>query len=168
MVHKVLAPIKPTGGAIGIATIVGVAWWLSADLPAPGSLAEYHPPQVTTVLSAEGEVLGEVYTERRIVVPRKDIPDVMVNAVLAAEDARFYDHKGLDYLGMMRAFIANVKAGGSRQGASTLTQQLVKNFFLTPERTYRRKAQEAVMALLVELRYGKDEILQGIKDTVAG
>lgn len=114
-------------------------------------------------LLLEPEQIGAYYgpdREQRELVRLDEVPDHLVNAILAVEDQRFESHPGIDLRRIAGAMLANLKAGAIRQGGSTLTQQLVKNFFLTPERTLTRKAQEAVMALLVEARYGKDEILQ--------
>jgi hypothetical protein len=111
----------------------------------------------------EPEQLGAFYgvaREQRELVRLDEVPEHLVGAVLAVEDQRFETHPGIDLKRIAGALLANLRAGSIRQGGSTLTQQLVKNFFLTPERTLRRKAQEAVMALLVELRYDKREILQ--------
>ncbi len=111
----------------------------------------------------EPEPIGAYYgpdREQRELVQLSDVPRHLIDAVLAVEDKRFEQHHGLDPLRIVGAFLANLKAGDVREGGSTLTQQLVKNFFLTSERTYRRKIQEALMAVIVELRYGKEEILE--------
>ncbi len=111
----------------------------------------------------EPELVGLYYGPHRKqqeLVHIEEVPDSLIDAVLAVEDQRFLDHHGIDPKRIMGAFLANLRAGRIRQGASTLTQQLVKNFFLTPERTYRRKAQEAIMALIVEARYDKLSILE--------
>jgi len=115
------------------------------------------------VLLLEPEQIGAYYGpdyEQRELVTLEEVPPVLVDAVLAVEDQRFETHSGIDPRRIAGAMLANLRAGSVRQGGSTLTQQLVKNFFLTPERTLRRKSQEAVMALLVEARYGKRDILQ--------
>lgn len=111
----------------------------------------------------EPEVVGSYYgldREQRELVRLAELPRHLIDAVLAVEDQRFEEHHGIDWRRVLGAFWANLRSGSIQQGGSTLTQQLVKNFFLTPERTFRRKAQEAVMALLVELRYSKREILE--------
>ncbi len=111
----------------------------------------------------EPEPVGSYYglaREQRELVRLEDLPHAMIDAVLAVEDQRFERHRGIDWRRVIGAMWANLQAGGIRQGGSTLTQQLVKNFFLTPERTFRRKAHEALMALLVEARYDKDAILE--------
>jgi len=118
--------------------------------------------EISAVL-LEPESIGAYYgmqREQREIVRLEELPDAMIDAVLAVEDQRFERHRGIDWRRVMGAMWANLQAGGIRQGGSTLTQQLVKNFFLTPERTYRRKMQEALMALLVEARYDKEAILE--------
>jgi penicillin-binding protein 1B len=110
----------------------------------------------------EPELIGAYYgpnREQRDLVTLDDVPDHLVDAILAVEDQRFQTHPGIDVKRIAGALLANLRAGSIRQGGSTLTQQLVKNFFLTPERTIKRKLQEAIMALLVELRYDKRAIL---------
>lgn len=119
----------------------------------------YEPPQVTRVLSRDGAVLASLFTERRTVVKFADIPNHVKLAFLAAEDASFYQHEGLDYLGMLRALAVNLRTGRSRQGASTITQQVVKNVLLVPERTYERKIKETILARRLEHELSKDEIL---------
>jgi penicillin-binding protein 1A len=119
----------------------------------------YEPPQVTRVLSRDGAVLASLFTERRTVVKWSDIPNHVKLAFLAAEDASFYQHEGLNYLGMLRALAVNLRSGRSRQGASTITQQVVKNVLLVPERTYERKIKETILARRLEHELSKDEIL---------
>ncbi len=121
------------------------------------------PSQEVFSIDLEPELITglfeQVWEERRLVT-LKDVPESMIKAVIAIEDRRFYQHLGLDFRAVVRAMTANVKAGRIVQGASTLTQQLVKNFFLTPSRTITRKAQEALMAMLLEVRYSKDKIME--------
>ncbi|MBM4362699.1 MAG: transglycosylase domain-containing protein, partial [Deltaproteobacteria bacterium] len=118
----------------------------------------YRPPQVTRVLARDGVVLADLFTERRTVVPFEEIPVATRLAFLAAEDASFYEHEGLDYLGMLRALVVNLRAGETRQGGSTITQQVVKNVLLDPERTLSRKIRETLLARELEQTLGKDEI----------
>ncbi len=120
----------------------------------------YKPAQVTRVLARDGSVLAELFVERRTLVSIKDIPAHMKLAVLAAEDAGFYEHQGLNYLGMVRALVVNLRAGRTRQGGSTITQQVVKNILLDPERTYSRKLKEVVLARKIEQELTKDQILE--------
>lgn len=123
---------------------------LSSDLT-PLSLVRVDPARIGSFLPGNNE--------DRIVLERSDLPDSFVRALLAIEDRKFYSHNGIDLKGILRALFSNLRAGQTVQGGSTLTQQLVKNFYLTSERTLRRKVNEAVMALLLERRYDKDEIL---------
>ena len=109
--------------------------------------------------AAEGELLGEFGEERRAIVAIRDVPDVMINAILAAEDERFYSHGGVDYLSVMRAAASNLSAG-TQQGAGTITMQVARNFFLTREKTITRKLREVLLAWKIEANLSKDEILQ--------
>jgi penicillin-binding protein 1A len=141
-------------------TVFGVVRHYEAKLPSVEQLKRgYQPAQVTRVLARDGTLLGSVFTERRTVVSFKEVPSHVKLAFLAAEDASFYEHEGLDYFGMLRALLANLRAGSTRQGASTITQQVVKNLLLTPERTYERKIKETILARRLEQELGKDEIL---------
>jgi len=147
--------------ALALAAVIAVVLVLrhyEADLPSMSELSSYDPPQVTRVLARDGTVLGEVFLERRTVVPIDAIPSRMKLAALAAEDASFYEHAGLNYLGMLRALVKDL-AGRSRQGGSTITQQVIKNIVLTPERTLGRKVREAILARRIEAELSKDEIL---------
>ncbi len=129
-------------------------------LPSTAELKHYQPPQVTRVLARDGTLLAEVFVQRRTVVSIQQISKEMKIAVLAAEDADFYQHEGLDYLGMVRALIVNVRSREARQGGSTITQQVVKNVLLSPERTFERKARELLLARRIEQELSKDEILE--------
>ncbi|KYF94671.1 penicillin-binding protein, partial [Sorangium cellulosum] len=131
-----------------------------ADLPTTAELKHYNPPQVTRFLARDGTVLGELFVERRTLVPVTEIPPVMSLAALAAEDARFYKHDGLNYLGMLRALLVNLRSAEARQGGSTITQQVVKNVLLTHERTLDRKMRELLLARRIEQELTKDQILE--------
>ncbi|MBI5477809.1 MAG: transglycosylase domain-containing protein, partial [Deltaproteobacteria bacterium] len=147
-------------GIAGAAAVGGLFLWYGREGALPlKNLADYHPRQVTRVYSDDGHVIGEIFVERRTVVPYAKLPKVLVNAVVAAEDADFFKHQGLDYWGMLRSFLVNLRHGGYRQGGSTITQQVVKTFFLSPERTLKRKAQEVILARRVEGSLSKEEIL---------
>jgi len=153
--------------AAGIVALIGaVAAWLvvrhyEAGLPSVAELKTYEPPQVTRVLARDGTVLAEIFTQRRTVVPIASLPAHVKLAVLAAEDAGFYEHEGLNYWGIARAMLINLRHGGTRQGGSTITQQVVKNLLLgTHERTYARKIREALLARRLEQELSKDEILE--------
>ncbi|MDD9940689.1 MAG: PBP1A family penicillin-binding protein [Myxococcales bacterium] len=146
-------------GAAGLLTMVGVFAYYSRDLPTVAALRDYEPAQVTRIVDRRGAVLNEVFEERRTVVPMERIPRVLVLSVLAAEDADFYRHRGLDYAGIVRALLRDAISGRAMQGASTITQQIVKNVLLTPERTIERKVRELILARRLEQELSKDDIL---------
>src|SRR5262249_1402454 len=137
---------------VGIATIALVLWMYGRDpnLPNIEKLSDYHPKQVTTILDANDRRVGELFTERRTVVPYEKTPRHVVDAFVAAEDNRFWTHSGVDYIGMARAAVANVLSGHAKQGASTITQQVVKNLLLTPQKSFKRKIQEIILARRIE------------------
>ncbi len=149
------------GTALLAATIAFTFWMYGRDpkLPNITKLADYKPSQVTTILDANDRRIGEIYTQRRTIVPYDKIPPIVVDAFVAAEDNSYWTHSGIDYLGMARAFFANLRAGKKTQGASTITQQVVKNLLLTPERTFRRKIQEIILARRLEKSLTKQEIM---------
>lgn len=119
----------------------------------------YKPPEVTRILARDGTLLADVFSERRTVVPFERMPDHLKSAFLAAEDAGFYEHEGLDYLGLLRALAKNLAAGRVKQGGSTITQQVVKNVLLDHERSYKRKIRETILAYEIERTLSKDQIL---------
>ena len=112
------------------------------------------------IYTADGKLIGEVGEQRRIPVKLENVPQRLQDAFLATEDSRFYDHHGLDPVGIARAIFVAVNNGGASQGASTITQQLARNFFLTPEKTIIRKVREAVLAVEIENALSKQEILE--------
>ncbi len=112
------------------------------------------------MLARDGTLLAEIFTERRTVISIANLPAHVKLAVLAAEDAGFYEHEGLNYYGMLRAFLVNLRSGRTRQGGSTITQQVVKNMVLDPERSFRRKMREVILARRLEQQISKDEILE--------
>lgn len=128
-------------------------------LPPLDSLTDYRPKIPLRIFSADRVLLGEFGEERRNLVHIKDIPDIMKKAVLAIEDDRFYEHGGVDYLGIARAALHNA-GGGARQGASTITQQVARNFFLSSEQTLKRKVYEVLLAWKIEQNLTKDQILE--------
>jgi penicillin-binding protein 1A len=133
---------------------------LVADLPDLRSLEDYRPPLTSVVLDRDGRPIGEFYEERRRLVDLSDLPPHVVQAFIAAEDKTFFEHEGVDYASIVRAAWTNLQAGGEiRQGASTITQQLVKSMLLSPERTLRRKVREMLLARRIEQRFSKQEIL---------
>jgi penicillin-binding protein 1A len=145
-------------GALGVFFVVR---HFEADLPdVHGLRTNYRPAQVTRVLGRDGSLLAEMFTVRRSVVHIDEIPAHVRLAFLAAEDAGFYEHEGLNYFGMLRAFAVNMRAGRTRQGGSTITQQVVKNILLDPERTYRRKMREVLLARRLEQDLTKEDILE--------
>ncbi|CAN7679349.1 penicillin-binding protein 1A [Pseudoduganella sp. LjRoot289] len=129
------------------------------NLPELDSLTDYRPKMPLRIFSADNVLIGEFGEERRNLVRIKDIPDVMKKAVLAIEDDRFYDHGGIDYAGILRAAVHNA-TGGARQGASTITQQVARNFFLSSEQTFKRKLYEILLAWKIEKNLSKDQILE--------
>lgn len=147
--------------ALAAASLATVFWYYGRDpnLPNIRSLGDYHPLQVTRVAASDGTLIGEVFTERRTYLPYSEIPEVIVHAVISAEDNRFFEHGGIDYWGMFRAVIVNLRSGKKKQGASTITQQVVKTFVLSPERTFKRKIQEIILARRLEGTLSKEDIL---------
>lgn len=141
-------------------SVVLVIRHYQAGLPSTAELKRYEPPQVTRVLARDGTVLGEVFVERRTVVRFDTIPVQMRLAALAAEDAGFYEHAGLSYFGMLRALVVNLRSMRVKQGAGTITQQVVRNVLLSQERTFNRKMREILLAKKIEDELSKDEILE--------
>ncbi len=148
-------------GCVGGVVLWSVVRHYEADLPSIAELRVYRAPQVTRILARDGTVLAELYTERRTTVPLATLPAHVKLAVLAAEDAGFYEHEGLNYWGIARAALVNLRARGTRQGGSTITQQVIKNMTLNArERTLTRKIREALLARRLETELTKDEILE--------
>jgi penicillin-binding protein 1A len=129
-------------------------------LPSLDVLTDYRPKIPLRVYSAEGVLIGEFGEERRALVKIENVPNLMKKAILAAEDDRFYEHGGIDYVGVIRAAYSNFVSGEVKQGASTITMQVARNFFLTKEKTFSRKFNEALLAFKIEHNLSKDEILQ--------
>ncbi|MDB5841282.1 MAG: penicillin-binding protein, partial [Herminiimonas sp.] len=129
------------------------------NLPALDSLTDYRPKIPLRIFSADNVLIGEFGEERRNVVRFKEIPAIMKQAVLAIEDDRFYEHGGVDYFGIARAALHNL-SGGAKQGASTITQQVARNFFLSSEQTLKRKLYEILLAWKIEQNLSKDQILE--------
>ena len=139
--------------------IGGILYWTLSDLPTVNAIEEYIPIESSKVYSNDGHILAEFYVERRTFVPHYEIPDHVKKAIIAIEDVRFYYHPGVDFIGILRALIHDIKAGGMKQGGSTITQQLAKMLFLKPEKSLKRKIREAALSVTIEKRYTKDEIL---------
>ncbi|HZV21326.1 MAG TPA: transglycosylase domain-containing protein, partial [Hyphomicrobiales bacterium] len=133
-------------------------WLISKDLPDYDRLANYKPPVITRVHAGDGRLIAEFAKERRIYVPVETMPKLLIDAFLAAEDQNFYEHNGLDFRGILRAIYNNVTKR-KREGASTITQQVAKNFLLTSEQSFMRKAKEAILAIRIERAYTKERIL---------
>jgi penicillin-binding protein 1A len=151
-------------GVFSAVFVVGVAWLayqdLTVALPSVEQLARYTTPAVTRVYADDGSLIGEFYLEKRYPIPLKQVPPVVQQAFLAAEDADFYYHPGVDVFGLARAFLSNWQAGRKLQGGSTVTQQVVKYLLLTPEKSYRRKLQEIILSLRLERHLHKRAILE--------
>jgi penicillin-binding protein 1A len=147
--------------AVGAGSVALLFWIWGSDssLPNIEKLSDYRPSQVSRVLAADGSVVGEIFNERRTVVPYDRIPKMAIHALVSAEDADFFKHEGIDYLGMVRALFVNIREGETVQGASTITQQVVKNLLLTRARTLKRKVQEIILARRLEHSLSKNEIL---------
>jgi penicillin-binding protein 1A len=146
---------------IGCAGAAGVVLYysISKDLPKITSLADYHPSIITTVYADDNRKIAEFFKERRIVIPLAKMPRTLLNAFVAAEDSRFYKHRGIDLISIVRAFFKNLEAGTIVQGGSTITQQVTKSFLLTPERSYKRKFKEAILAYRIDKAFSKEDIL---------
>jgi len=157
-----LFPFGLVAGTAIVAACVAVLVVLLAfpNLPSLEVLTDYKPKIPLRVYAADGALIGEFGEERRSVISIHEVPAQLRSAILAAEDERFYQHTGIDYLGVLRAAYANLTQGGRRQGASTITMQVARNFFLTSEKTLTRKLYEALLAFKIEHSLGKDQILE--------
>jgi len=142
-----------------LASVVFVYREFSTGLPPVQKLLDYNPPVATRVLAADGTTIGEFFIEKRYLTPIYKIPKSVQLAFLAAEDATFYSHYGLDPIGILRALVENLRAQRTTQGGSTITQQVVKQLLLSPERSYERKIREAVLAVRLETELTKSQIL---------
>jgi penicillin-binding protein 1A len=148
---------------VGVAATAGLLWHYSKDLPDYSQLQDYEPPVMTRVHAADGSLVAEYARERRLYIPIQAVPKLVINAFLAAEDKNFYEHGGLDFFGIARAAMNYAQNFGSSrrpQGASTITQQVAKNFLLSNEVSLTRKIKEALLALKIERTYSKDKILE--------
>jgi len=148
---------------VGVGAAAGLIWHFSKDLPDYSQLQDYEPPIMTRVHASDGSLLAEYAKERRLYLPIQAIPKRVIDAFLAAEDKNFYEHGGIDFSGMARAALLYAQNYGSNrrpQGASTITQQVAKNFLLTNEVSFSRKIKEALLAMRIERTYSKDKILE--------
>ncbi len=141
--------------------VFGLAFYLyfAHDLPSVEALKNYKPSTVTRLFSEDGEIIGEFFTEKRYVVSLERVPHHLVHAFISGEDARFFQHKGLDYIAILRALVRNIFSGEILQGGSTITQQVVKSLLLTPEKSFSRKIREAILAYKIEKYLSKEDIL---------
>ncbi len=156
---KIIFLLSLLGIILGVGSVVGVFYYYSSDLPKITSLKDYHPYTVTEVFADNGELIGRFGLEKRKIAPIEEIPELLKKAFIASEDSRFYEHQGLDFLGIARAMVKNIKARRIVQGGSTITQQVTKSLLLTPERKFKRKIKEAILAYRIEKYLSKDEIL---------
>src|SRR5262245_6769358 len=155
IIRRVVGAGMLAGGVAGAILYRGV----TGDLSPGDQLLRYQPPTAPEGFSDDGTLIGEFYVERRYLIPLDRVPMHVRLAFLAAEDADFYRHRGVDPLSIARAFVNNLRSGATRQGGSTITQQVVKNLLLTNERSWQRKAREAILALKLETTLSKDDIL---------
>ncbi len=147
-------------GFLGVLAVGGLLWAYSQELPDLNQLQNYQPSLVTQVYSSDRQLIGQFFIERRILTPLAQIPEHFRRAVIAVEDVRFFEHPGLDYIGILRAAWTNLRRGGKVEGASTITQQLARSLFLSSERTFDRKVRELVVAYKMELVSSKEQILE--------
>jgi penicillin-binding protein 1A len=149
------------GSALVVSLAIGslIIGYMLLGLPEISSLKSYNPPMVTEVLDSDHRPIAYWYKEKRWPVPISQMPDRLVQAFLASEDARFYEHPGIDFMGVIRAIVKNVEAGEIVQGASTITQQVTRSLLLTPEKSWLRKIKEAILAWQIDAALTKDEIL---------
>ena len=148
------------GAVVGGGLLTWGYIYVTRDLPPLFAADDYKPAAVTNVYANDGTVVGEFYRERRYPIKISEIPPVIRQAFIAAEDSGFYSHKGVDPVSILRAFIRNLQSGEASQGASTITQQVVKNLLLTPEKKITRKIKEAILSYRIEKELTKDEILE--------
>lgn len=168
MFVRVFGYLFGIGAVFFLALAAAAAWYvsdISSDVPSYEVLNDYSPPIMTRVHASDGQLIAEFASERRMYLPIESIPQRLIAAVLSAEDKNFYEHSGLDYLGIARAAFQNVEdlisgADGNLVGASTITQQVAKNFLLTTDQTWDRKVKEGILALRIETAFTKDEILE--------
>ena len=147
-------------GLCGVVVVGGYVYWLSRDLPSYDTLADYEPPVTTRVYAGDGTLIGEYARERRLFSPIWNIPPTLKAAFLSAEDKNFYYHPGIDVLSIARAVVYNVTNPGRPQGASTITQQVARNFLLNRDLSYERKIREMVLAMRIDAAYDKDKVLE--------
>jgi penicillin-binding protein 1A len=158
---KVLLACATAALIVGTGTVAGLFWHFSHGLPDHKTLADYQPATVSRLYASDGRLLAEYAHEKRVFVPVAAMPKRVLEAFVAAEDQRFFTHPGIDFIGVMRAVIANLTNPGKRpEGASGITQQVAKNFLLTNQATLARKMREAILAFRIEDTYSKERILE--------
>ena len=148
---------------VAVAAAAGLLWHYSQSLPEYSQLQDYEPAVMTRVHAADGSLLAEYARERRLYIPIQAVPKLVINAFIAAEDKNFYEHGGIDFSGIARAAVLYAQQYGSGrrpQGASTITQQVAKNFLLTNELSFARKIKEALLAMKIERAFSKEKILE--------
>ena len=166
MLLRIIGYLFGMGTLLAIVLVAGVAWYInemSKDLPDFEVLNAYEPPVTTRIHAADGSLMAEYARERRLYLPIQAIPEIIKSAFLSAEDKNFYSHQGIDPTGLARAVVTNIRNYGTKRravGASTITQQVAKNFLLTNERSIDRKIKEAILSLRIEQAYSKDRILE--------
>ncbi|MEA3369679.1 MAG: transglycosylase domain-containing protein [Candidatus Ratteibacteria bacterium] len=162
MLNKKLLPLYLFGIILALTWGIelGIINFLLQESPAVRALEKYQPSLITKIYAENGEVIAEFFAEKRILASLAEMPLYLKKAVVVTEDGNFSKHWGIDFRGILRALKANILAGGTVQGGSTITQQLARNLFLTRERTLERKIREAVLSLQIEKKYSKDEILE--------
>ncbi len=146
--------------AAGTVLATGAYFYFSLNLPKLKGIDDYRPSLPTIMYDRDGNEVSRFFTENRELVSIDQVPRQVINAILAIEDSKYYEHKGIDYLGIFRAFIKNMQAGRVVQGGSTITQQIAKSLLLSNERTYSRKFKEAILARRISTEFTKDEILE--------
>ena len=151
-----------TLGAVGAAIAIGAVFWIyGRDLPSHESLSQYKPPTISRIYSVEGQIIDEFARERRLFTPVDEVPVSIKNAFISAEDKNFYLHPGYDVRGIISAIIDAVRSGGQVvRGASTITQQVMKNFLLDGSRQAERKIKEIILATRIENTLPKSKILE--------
>jgi len=149
-----LAAIIGVIGAVFLA-VAGATQYLSPQIPDVASLRDVHLQVPLRIYSRDGKLIAQIGEQRRIPLNFEDYPKQVINAFLAAEDDRFYEHSGIDYIGLISAIAVNVSTGSKREGGGTITMQLARNMFLSPERSYRRKMLEIISAWRIEHEFSK-------------
>lgn len=158
-VRRLFIGAVAVAGFIAVAAGVFVYRQFMATLPPIQAAVDYQPPTTTQIFAADGSLIGEFYSQKRYLVPLDRIPAYVRQAFISAEDDSFYEHRGVDANGILRAFVNNIIAGGKVQGGSTITQQVVKTVLLTPQKSYERKLKEIILSTRLEQEVSKDDIL---------